>query len=173
MNLREVSTEVLQAEGPVVRLTRDDIHDLKSRAARSPHARARICAHPGPDDPTQEMLIVLARANDIRVHKHPGKVESFHVMEGLLSVVLFSEDGSVLETVAMGDYASGRAFYYRQTVPLYHAILPESDYVAFQEVPQGPFSREGTVYPTWCPAGGAELHTWLSELKRRVGAEAK
>ena len=61
MIIRQMSPEVFQADGPIVRVTREDIRALKACAARSPRRRARICAHPGPDDATHEMLIVLAR----------------------------------------------------------------------------------------------------------------
>ena len=36
--------------------------------------------------------------------------------------------------VSMGDYASGKVFYYRQQRSIYHTILPQTDYVSFQEV---------------------------------------
>ena len=148
MEIRTLSTEVHQAEGPVVYTTRTDIEFLKEQAAKSPRGRSRICAHPGPDDRTHEMLVVLRRDNYIHPHLHPGKVESFHVIEGLITVVLFNEDGTILEVVPMGDFTSGRPFYYRQSRPLFHTQIPESDFVVFQEVTQGPFTRD-TVLAPW------------------------
>ncbi|MBI4575102.1 MAG: cupin fold metalloprotein, WbuC family [Planctomycetes bacterium] len=174
MPIRQVSLEVFQAEGPVVRVHREDLRPVREGAARSPRRRSRICAHPGPQDPTQEMINVLARDTIVRPHIHPGRVESFHVVEGLLTVVLFEDDGRVMDTVPMGEFRSGRSFFYRMTRPLYHTTLPESDFVALHEVTQGPFTREGTVFAGWSPAEGPDgaLRDWLLELRRRVGALA-
>lgn len=169
--MKQVSREVFQAEGPIVRVSAAEIQVLKDRALEGPRARARICAHPGPNDATHEMLIVLGRNNEIRPHKHPGKVESFHVIEGSMAVVQFDDDGNVFDLLRMGSYDSGRAFYYRQTESFYHTILVETDYVIFQEVTQGPFSREGTVLAPWAPVEGAggELAAYIKELRQRIG----
>lgn len=171
MKIREINPEVFQADGPIVSVTREHMHFLKARALKNPRGRARLCAHPGPDDATHEMLIALARRNYIRPHIHPGKVESFHIMEGIMTVVLFEDDGKILEVVPMGDYASGRTFYYRQQKPIYHTNLPESDFAIFLEVTQGPFSREGTVQAPWSPSEEGELKVYLDHLRKRVGAQ--
>ena len=60
-----------------------------------------------PGDRLHEMLIVHQRGAYVRPHKHPGKMESTHVVKGLVDVVLFDDDGSVRRTIRMGDYASG------------------------------------------------------------------
>jgi len=170
MRIREVNPEVYQAEGPIVGVTREEMDFIKQRAMTNPRNRARLCSHPGPNDSTHEMLIWLGRKNCLHPHVHPGKVESFHVMEGLMTVVLFEDDGKILEAVHMGDYASGRAFYYRQQRSIYHTILPETDFVSFQEVTQGPFSRDNTVLAPWCPADENGLKAFLDDLRKRVGA---
>lgn len=48
------------------------------------------------------MLIVMAKGSYIRPHKHKNKSESFHIIEGLLDVIVFdlaveigSNDGSL------------------------------------------------------------------------------
>ncbi len=94
-------------------------------------------------------------------------------MAGLMSVVQFNEDGSILEVVRMGDYGSGRTFYYRQTRPIHHTLLCESDHVAFHETTQGPFSRDGTTHPAWAPDenAGDALKIYLDDLRRRTGVE--
>src|SRR5437764_7832789 len=105
MRMHEIGPAVFQADGPIVGVTREEIGFLRSKAVESPGGRARLCAHPGPQDATQEMLIVLGRGTTyIHPHVHPGKVESFHVMEGRMTVVLFEDDGKILEVVKMGDY---------------------------------------------------------------------
>jgi cupin fold WbuC family metalloprotein len=170
LNIRTVNPEVYQAEGQVVWATRDNIEFLKKRASENPRGRARLCAHPGPADSTHEMLVALTRNNCLRPHIHPGKVESFHCIEGEMVVVLFNEDGSLLEAVPMGDLQSGKAFYYRHTIPTYHTFIAQTDLVVFQEVTQGPFQRDGTVLAPWAPAEGPDgkLQAYMAELSSRV-----
>lgn len=172
MHIKKCSLEVYQAEGDVVWATKENIDFLKQCAAESPRRRARMCAHPGPENSIHEMLVVLARDNYIHPHIHPGMTESFHCMEGCMDVVLFREDGEILEVVHMGAFGSGLPFFYRQTVPLYHTLIPCSDFVAFQEVTQGPFRRENTVLASWAPPEGPDgkLIAYIEELGARIRA---
>jgi cupin fold WbuC family metalloprotein len=170
MEIRTVNPEVYQAEGPVVWATRENIEFLKARALENPRGRARLCAHPNSEDSLHEMLVALRRDTVIRPHLHPNNVESVHMIEGLMTVVHFNEDGSLAESVAMGDLQSGRAIYYRMTRPLYHAWLPETEVVVCQEVTRGPFNRANTVQATWAPSEGPDgkLKEYLNALRSRV-----
>jgi cupin fold WbuC family metalloprotein len=169
VNIRTVNPEVYQAEGRVVWASGENVRFLKERAAENPRGRARLCAHPGPEDLTHEMLVCLRADNWIRPHYHVGMVESFHCVEGEMLVLLFNDDGTVLETVPMGDARSGRAFYYRQTKPTYHTLIVLSDFVVFQEVTQGPWKRENTVLAPWAPAEGTDgkLRGYIADLRAR------
>ena len=174
MNIRPVSPpEVWQAEGPVVWASKENIEFLKEKALESSRGRARLNAHPTPEDPTQEMLLALTRDNWIHPHKHPGKVESFLVVDGLITVILFDDDGNIIEVVPMGDVEYGRSFYYRQTEPLFHTQIPESDVVVFTEVTQGPFTRE-VINAPWAPEEGPDgkLKAYLENLLEQVQARA-
>lgn len=170
MEIKTLNPEVYQAEGQVVWATRENIEFLKQRAAENPRGRARLCTHPDGEDPIHEMLVVLTRENYLHPHIHPGNIESFHLIEGLMTVVLFREDGSVLESVPMGDLKSGRAFYYRMTIPLFHTLLQESDFVVFKEATRGPFRRGTTVLAPWAPGEGPDgkLRAYLDELRKGV-----
>lgn len=167
MNIRTVNPEVYQAEGQVVWANRENINFLKARASENPRGRARLCAHPGPNDSTHEMLVALTKSNWLRPHIHPGKVESFHCIEGEMLVFLFRNDGSILEVIPMGDLNSGKAFYYRHTISTYHTLIALTDLVVFQEVTQGPFSKDGTVLAPWAPAEGPDgkLQAYLEGLR--------
>src|SRR2546426_4697246 len=138
---REHNAEVLYAEDPVVKVDRQDIEFLARRAAQNPRKRIRLCTHKDTNDKLHEMLIVHARDCYVRPHKHTAKSEAFHVICGLVDIVLLDDNGNVIEVVAMGDYASGRKFYYRLADPLYHTLLIRSDYVIFHEITNGPFNR--------------------------------
>jgi len=170
MNIKPLSLEVYQAEGEVVWATRENVDFLKERAAESQRRRARMLAHPGSDDSIHEMLVVLARDNYIHPHIHPNKTESFHMVEGRMNVILFHEDGEILEVVRMGDTTSGLPFFYRQTRPIYHTIIPLTEFVAFNEVTPGPFDASDLKLAEWAPAEGPDgkLKAYIDDLRERT-----
>jgi cupin fold WbuC family metalloprotein len=167
--VRTVSDEVIEADEDVLRVDAAVLNDLKAAAARNPRKRIRICAHHGVADPLHEMLIVHARGAYVRPHKHMGKTESLHVVEGMADVVFFDEDGGIREVVPIGDAASGRTFYYRLAAPWYHTLQVTSDVLVFHEVTNGPFRRERTVFALWAPEEGAE---GVGAFQERIAAAA-
>ncbi len=152
MDFTRETEEVYRSQGPIACVTDADVSFLKTRAAVNARRRVRLCAHPDSSAPLHEMIIVHAQASYVPPHKHLGKSESFHIIEGLLTVVLFREDGTVDRVIPMGDVASGRVFYYRLSASVYHTIVPESGFVVFHEVTNGPFDRKETITAPWAPA---------------------
>ena len=150
-NIKKFNDEVFVAAGPVVKVDRNVTEFLKSKSASNIRNRARLSAHGDIKDKLHEMFIVLTGKGYIRPHKHSGKSESFHIIEGLLDVVIFDEDGKVVEVIQMGDYASGKIFYYRIPDAIYHAPFVKSDSALFHEVTNGPFSRPDTIFAPWAP----------------------
>ena len=78
--------------------------------------------------------------------------ESFHIIEGLAYVVLFTEDGQVDEIVRLGEHHSGENFYCRIPEGAYHSVLVASDWLVFHETTKGPFRREDSAFAPWAPA---------------------
>src|SRR5262249_49414681 len=139
------SAEVRYATDTVVLVGADDVAELKHDAALNPRRRIRLCAHAGVADTLHEMLIVHARECYVRPHKHLGKSESFHVVEGDVDVVLFDEDGAVTDVMAMGAYGSGRPFFYRIATPMFHTLFVRSDVLVFHQATRGTVRRADTV----------------------------
>jgi cupin fold WbuC family metalloprotein len=152
MTYRKANDEVYYADPAIAVAGQADIDRLKAIAAANPRRRARLCTHPGTDDALHEMIIVHSRGNYVPPHRHPGKSESFHVVEGELDVVVFAEDGAVKAHIRMGAPGSGKPFYYRLSEPWYHTVVPLSATVVFHEITNGPFRREDTVFAPWAPA---------------------
>ena len=71
-----------------------------------------------------EMFICLHRDTYIRPHKHDGKSESFHIVQGEVDVLIFDGRGKVTQVVSLGEFSSGNPFYYRLAVPAFHCVLP-------------------------------------------------
>ena len=154
MEIRPHNDEVLYPGEPVVRVTRADVDQWKAQALANPRQRIRLCAHHAADDLLHEMLIVHTAQTYVRPHKHLGRSESFHVMEGQADVVLFDDDGRIAEVISMGDYASGACFYYRLANPVYHGLVIRTPTFVFHETTNGPFDRSHTIFAAWSPADG-------------------
>lgn len=152
--VRELNAEVSVAGEGVVRVTAADLAAIRERGTRGARKRARFCAHIAPTDPLHEMLICLARGTYVRPHRHAGKSESFHVIEGELDVVLFHDDGAIREVIAMGPYASGKVFFYRLAEPCFHTVLVNAPHALIHETTNGPFDPADTEFAPWAPPEG-------------------
>lgn len=148
---KEINPEVLVADVPILIMTHDNIEKLKVLATKNPRQRVRVCAHRSMDDTVHEMIIVMTQGCYIRPHKHIGKGESFHIVEGSLDVVVFDEVGAITHVLSLGDYISGRAFYYRSDVLGYHTIVIHSKLVVIHETTQGPFRPSDSILAPWAP----------------------
>ena len=171
---RSLNPEVLYSKIPITTTDRSEIDLFKQLSSRNPRKRIRLCAHGSPDDRLHEMLIVHERSAYVRPHKHPGKTESTHIIEGLVDVVVFDDDGQIERVIHMGDYASGRTFYYRMAIPVFHTLIIRSDVLVFHETTNGPFDRSDTVFAPWAPAESdiAASNEFLKKLTHSVASFA-
>lgn len=167
MRAKEISEEVLYAEGSSVRVERQAIQELKDRADSNPRKRIRLCAHPDVDDKLHQMLIVHTNETYVRPHNHLNKSESIHMIEGSLDLVIFDDLGAITDVIPMGEYSSGRAFFHRMNEPLFHTLLIHSDHVVFHETANGPFNSSENTFPAWAPADIDEAE-YMAELAQRV-----
>ncbi|MBV8479482.1 MAG: WbuC family cupin fold metalloprotein [Actinobacteria bacterium] len=169
MRLVTVNEEVLVASDPLSALGSEDIAELKERARANRRRRVRICAHSDTSDSLHEMMIVHMRGAYVRPHKHVGKSESVHVVEGEADALFFDEDGAVVDAIALGPYGSGRRFFYRLEEPVFHTLLINSEFFVMHEVTNGPFKREETTFASWAP--GAADHEGAAAFQRRLATE--
>ena len=164
------TADVLVATGGVVRATIAELAVVCDRGIRSARKRARLCAHDDETDPLHEMLICLARETYIRPHRHPGKSESFHIIEGELDVVLFEPTGEIREVIRMGPYASGNVFFYRLNEQCFHSVLVNTPHVLIHETTNGPFNPDETEFANWSPTEDqrdvAQFVNWLRTRTR-------
>lgn len=147
------SPEVLYPIEDIVSCNAVDWSQLKGLAMANPRQRIRLCMHTNPKDSLQEMLIVHTKDTYVRPHKHVGRVESFSVLEGIVDVIFFEEDGAVQRVIRMGPPSSGERYFLRMNRPIYHSLVIQSDFLIFHEATTGPFAREQTVFPGWASPG--------------------
>ena len=152
MNSTKINEEVLYATDDVVQIEYSYIEKLKKNASRNPRKRIRICAHKNINDTIHEMLIVHEKSCYVRPHMHINKVESFHIIEGMVDIILFDKSGQINEIIPMGDFASGRKFFYRLPPSCFHTLKINSEVLVFHEITNGPFNPDDTVWADWAPA---------------------
>lgn len=166
--LTKVNDEVYVVAEAVIRLDQRAIDLVREQALRNPRGRARICAHRDAGDNLHEMLIGIAATSYVRPHRHHGKIESFHLVEGRAEVVILSEDGAVDDIVELGAEAN---FFYRLDSPRYHTVLLMSPVLVIHETTNGPFDATQTDWAPFAPAEGTpEAAPYTARLRRSVAA---
>jgi cupin fold WbuC family metalloprotein len=136
-----------------------DINHLKEMAEQSPRKRYRFCLHSSHEHFTQEMIICLHGFNYFQPHRHPiQRSESYHMIEGEMDVYLFNDTGECLDTIKLSASRKRSKeediyFMYRLSAPLYHLMIPRSEWTIYHEVLTGPWDRETVVeYAPFAPS---------------------
>jgi cupin fold WbuC family metalloprotein len=170
MIYHQESPEVLYSKDELSTVNSAEIDALKARSLENDRKRVRLCTHSDSNDVLHEMLIVHRKNTYVRPHKHPGKTESTHIIEGLVDIVLFDDEGKVDRVLNMGDYASGRIFYYRMATPMFHTLIIRSDILVFHETTNGPFNRDATRFAPWAPEESETtvVFDFMSDLNKRL-----
>jgi cupin fold WbuC family metalloprotein len=172
VRVKQTAEEVLVTEDRIVKLGSDYLQSLQESAKLTARQRIRLCAHGDTGDKLHEMFIVHQKNTYVRPHKHLGKSESIHVIQGSVDVVVFGEDGEVGEVIQLGDYASGRDFFCRISDPCYHTLLITSEDLVFNETTSGPFLRADTIWAPWSPVEGdtSAVQAFMTRLASNVEA---
>jgi cupin fold WbuC family metalloprotein len=174
MNLTELNEEVFISADSIVKIGGEEIAFLKKCARSNKRQRARLCAHKTDEDALHEMLIAISAKSYIHPHKHLGKSESFHIVDGIVDVVVFDDLGEIVQIIELGDARSGRHFYYRLSESTFHTLLIRTEFLIVHEVTNGPFLREKTVLADFAPREEevAEAGAYISKVAERAAAFA-
>jgi cupin fold WbuC family metalloprotein len=172
MSLTQKSADVFVADGPIAMIGAQDIEALRHAVSQSPKKRARINAHPDSDDRLHEMIIAIERSSYIRPHKHPGKSEAFHIVEGAVDIVIFDDAGEISRIVPLSAKGGLGAFYYRMSEPLFHTLIIKSDLLIVHEITNGPFRPGSTIFADFAPPDSdfAAAARYQLDLAGRVAA---
>lgn len=173
MKWKQLSDEVYAATSAIVGINYNDIKILKEKISTCQNNRIRICAHQASTDNLHEMLIVITKGSYVRPHKHINKSESFHMIEGLLDVVVFDDHGNITNIIEMGDPTTGKNFFYRLSSDHFHTLILKTDLVVFHETTNGPFQKDETIYAPWSPVQGDKKieQKYMKELESRITVE--
>ena len=138
-------TENIAQVGP------EQIEMLKKAAVDDPLKRSRLCLHKDHNDQVQEMIITLRAGSYVRPHRHSGKSESFHIIDGKMAVVIFDDSGGIRKVIWMGKGEGNDIFLYRINDSFWHSVVPLSDVVVFHETASGPFVEGEGEFADWSP----------------------
>jgi cupin fold WbuC family metalloprotein len=148
----EKSPAVFVTDAQPVTVGLSDLESLKRSAAASPKRRARICAHRSSDDAIHEMLIVLQGDTYVRPHRHHGKCESMHAIEGRAALIYFTEKGEPQAIRFLGASSNTDCLFCRTEQAIYHTVVVLTESFVFHETVQGPLRPSDTEYASWAPA---------------------
>jgi cupin fold WbuC family metalloprotein len=129
-------------------ISKIDIDYLKKKADSSVRGRYRLCLHDSISHLTQEMMICLKKYSYFQPHKHPiNYSESYHLIEGEIDVYLMDNNGIIFDEIKLSEKNSKypNNFYYRLSSPIYHLVVPRSEWVIYHEVSTGPFIKKNNV----------------------------
>lgn len=134
-------------------VTNELVDKLKRKALTSKNRRFRFCLHHDNRHQTHEMVIVFHKGAYMPPHRHPqGKSESYHVIEGTMTVYFFDNNGRLKQSIKMAKARSGKAFLYRLSSNEWHMPVATSKWLVYHETYSGPFEKDYDVeFPIWAP----------------------
>ena len=144
------NNEVLYSKDGFIHLDSKELNDLKELAMLNPSSKIRLCTHLSPKDVIHEMIIYHPKGTYVHPHKHLGRAESFYLISGAIDCIIFDDIGNIEKNFSMGDFSSGKIFYYRMPSNTYHTQLFKKD-TFFHEVTMGPFTNTDTIKAEWAP----------------------
>ena len=161
--------EVLVANAHPFYLDEEDIHLLQNFASMNISQKSRICSHKHDTDLLHEMFIYHKKDYYVRPHRHIQKSESIMILKGKADLVLFNDKGDIDEVIFLDEFSSGKAFYNRIDIPIFHSLIIRSDYLIFYEATTGPFKKQDTEFAIWSPEiGGPECKVFVNNLMQKI-----
>ncbi|MEI6205163.1 MAG: WbuC family cupin fold metalloprotein [Desulfuromonadales bacterium] len=133
-------------------VTREMLGQITAEAIQSPRLRKNCNFHPSDESRCHRLLNAVEPASYIRPHRHldPEKDEAFILMSGKLGIILFDENGTVIETVLLSQANGNLAVDITHGV--YHTALSLETGTLFYETKAGPyFPLTENEKASWAP----------------------
>ncbi len=146
---------------------RADIDELKSIAAASSEP-ARYSLHSSAASMLHSMVILQPFGTYAQPRKHRTKAKIFHIVDGEMVIVVFSEDGDI---VAVHHMANDRVVVMHIAPDCYHTNVALTPQAIYHEVITGPFERDSTdrVFAPFAPVQ-EESQRGMEYLREAIGS---
>ncbi len=148
-------------------ITKDLLAQVSAEARQNPRLRKNYNFHPSDESRSHRLLNAIEPESYIRPHRHldPEKDETFILMSGRLGIIVFSDDGEVLEAVLLSQASGNLAV----DVPhgVYHTAISLESGTLFFEAKAGPYLllNEAETSP-WAPEENSpQAQTFLARLR--------
>jgi len=153
-------------------VTRELLAQVTEEARISPRLRKNHNIHPCNESRCHRLLNAVEPATYIRPHRHldPEKDEAFILMSGRLGIILFSDDGSVGETVVLSHESGNLA----ADIPhgVYHTAVSLDPGTVFYEAKAGPYLQlTDDETASWAPVeNDPAAQPYLENLRTLLSA---
>ena len=150
----------------MIRIEKAFLEDLTEQAKQSPRKRQHFNLHKDYSQVLQRFLNAVEPGSYIRPHRHlsAGKTEIFIPFTGKFLVLIFNDDGGIIDHQTLIPFESPYAV---EIAPdAYHTVLSlETGSVAF-EIKDGPFDPAAAKdFASWAPEENTpESGSYLREL---------
>ena len=161
--------EVIKNTEELLFINNELVEQIIGEARQSQRHMARLLLHFDHEDPVQEMLIAMGRDCMVTPNRSVGRSESLNVVKGELLLIVFDDNGKVVQRVEMGPVGSGKVFLYRLSSTPWHTMIPLSEIVVVHEVIEGPFDNSSEPLPDWVPDDSQALKRFLVKIETQVG----
>ena len=149
-------------------VTTDLMAQLSAEARQNKRLRKNYNIHVSDESRCHRLLNAIEPESYIRPHCHldPEKDETFILMSGRLGIVVFADDGEIVETVLL-SHASGKL---AADIPhgVFHTAVSLESGTLFFEAKAGPYRQLSEAeIGTWSPSEGDAPHaeTFLANLR--------
>lgn len=162
-----MNSEVYFNPNSLIRINDEVITELKEKAKANKNGRYRLCMQHSAQDTLHEMFIVRPGKDYGRPDKHLHTTESHTIIDGVMLVILFEEDGRLKEVF---ELSKEKYHTYRIDTDIYHMQIPLTNQVVYYEVKSGPFTEETNIFPEWAPDPNEQekVAAYMQELEKRI-----
>jgi cupin fold WbuC family metalloprotein len=142
---------------------------LSAAARENPRRRMNLNLHEDYGDPYQRLLNAVEPTSYVRPHRHltPPKPETFLAVRGRFAVVLFADDGAILQVAFLSP---GREVVADIRAGAWHAVVSLEPGSVFFEAKPGPYEPlSDKDWAPWAPAeGSGEAEGYLEKLREAI-----
>lgn len=125
------------------------IDQLVAQSEINGRSNARICLHNSPDANFHEMIILERGGSYFPPHRHKGKGETCHIIQGQVAVFAFDDRGNIKRCAVLGN---GSGVIFRVGNEEWHLVLPLTDPAIYHEGKPGPFlGPADREFASWAP----------------------